>query len=227
MKKIFSLILLYPLALFAQPVTCKISIKITDLTSPAVLYMRMGNHTDTLHTTNGQMTWNKDIDHPQQGVLTIDYTGNKRSDYQPLFLANGHISITISNPDGPYQATVDGLSEAVSYENDLWKPVHLQNEAINELKRDYTDAVNKRSSDTLTRHTLIFEAVKKCFDIPRQFIKTHPTSLLSIEALKYMGNGDPTNADRLNELKALYASLSQKVKESPEGIIYQNKLNLK
>jgi len=149
-----------------------------------------------------------------------------------FYIAPGKISVIIndlSKENPVYSFSINGLQLAIDYETSLRKPVFEYNSLMGGL-RDAIKIANQEGKDTSMLQTKLDEYTKKCFGVPKKFIKENPNSELCIEALKMMGKGDPTVPDGTDELRVLFASLAENIRDGNTGKDYQktlDKLSLK
>ncbi|MBB5437339.1 hypothetical protein HDC92_001007 [Pedobacter sp. AK017] len=137
----------------------------------------------------------------------------------PLYLHSGILKITL---DEHTRIDIGSNSLSMQYQL-LWEKLKPANDLVAKYKKDLLTARQSQSSDTLTILTNISEARKKSFNIPTEFIKNHPSSDVSLEALKMMAKGNPqisSASERYNELFLLFNSLDREVRETSGGTMY-------
>lgn len=86
------------------------------------------------------------------------------------------------------------------------------------------DSLNKRIVEEPSNQELKIDYNKflqECFQIPKDFIKRHPSSILTIQALRMLGSGSLNTPAPIDTLNELFSSLSQDLKESEEGRAYK------
>ena len=226
MKKITLYFLLFsPNILFGQQDSCIVEGQIANFKSNIRITLSIAGNVNEADFREGKFLLTSEVSHPVLAILNIYYQESKRPfDYIPIFLQKGIIYLIISNPDSTFKLLFNGPELSSEYQFNLWEPVKKYNEEMKLLDTKYQYSVKYAISDTSILSGELTLKQKKCWQVPKDYIMRNPTSLVSIEALKFLGNGDPSIPDKIQELQALYNSLSKDIKNSPEGIKYAEKL---
>jgi peroxiredoxin len=230
MKKMFFLLAsAFPVLLAAQSLSFTVNGNVDHLNAPAKAYLTYRTSVktviDTADIVQGVFHFNGKLDEPTQAYLLIDHdgTGVKRSgnDMLPLYLEAGIIKVT--SPDSISNAIITG-SELNNLNQNLLnelKPIEAKQKALYARYKAATPE-QQQSKQFISQIEDEFNAldVEQKATI-KKFIQTHPESLVSLDALKSLGGYTPD----YNEIAPLFASLSDKVKNTQAGKAYGEMLN--
>ncbi len=234
MEKIFLLIsLLIPAGLYAQPGNYTLKGSVANLNEPAKAYLvyssDTGNVTLSSLIKNGSFQFIGHAEDPLAAALVIDHQGiglqelsrSKNPDYISIYLEAG--TIQLASADSIKKASITGSKLSIDYQvltialkpfNDKLLALYAESDAIPEENRNkpevQTDLNKKYEAIQLEQNKVLAE-----------FIKSHPTSLVSMDALKmyYAIYSDMT------EREALFNTLSETVKKSSPGKAYSDLLS--
>ncbi|GAB3284052.1 TlpA disulfide reductase family protein [Larkinella harenae] len=222
--KFFLLIslLLSPALLWAQSSVYKIEGKLGKVPSGAKVYVRYAVertktlHSDSTQVVDGSFIISGTVDQPYYAWLAIDQTPIR------FYLEPG--IITVTSPDSIQNAVVGGSPMNFDHQKlkRLLEPIVQQSAQLEkELQaatpkskedKDFKEAIEKRKE-------AIFDGQNS---IKAQFIKDHPTSMLSLHLLDQYTD---INHD-FTRLKPLFNNLSNTIKNSKLGKEYAKKLAL-
>jgi uncharacterized protein involved in exopolysaccharide biosynthesis len=113
-----------------------------------------------------------------------------------------------------------GMQEIDYFNENVVNKVQTYNAETRKLYADIKAASVNKSADTIALKKQIDEVVRKCFQVPQEFIKAHPSSPYSCRALKMLGKGEPGYPVSVAELERLFNSLSPEIKDSDSGKAY-------
>lgn len=183
-----------------------------------LMYRFNGIRSDSAVITNGTFTLSGTVDMPQRTVLYMSKRGISAKSFAtidqiPVYLENGTIEVT--SPDSLKHAKVGGTP----LNRDLQEFISAQGnipELMTQIRNSYqaeADSVKKnallddyRQMDVLLQTSLI------------GFIKSHPTSLVAVHALRT--NFNPV--DNVELATSLFNSLSDSMKRTPSGLAYND-----
>ncbi|GAA4336474.1 TlpA disulfide reductase family protein [Mucilaginibacter gynuensis] len=208
----------------AQNITYTISGNIGKLNAPAKAFLSYrndaGNVTDSAIIQQGAFSFKGTLPEAVKANLIIAHEGEslrqlKKADYLPVYLENGNIKI--SSSDSAAKATVIGGT------------LNKDNQQLAKVLKPYSDKLKAEATAfyglpkeqqtaeaeaALDKRTEEIEAQQKGVLVP--FIKNHPNSLISLDALKTLGGYFP----EASEVEPLYGALSAAVKKSKAGEQY-------
>ena len=221
MKRILlSAIALLPVLAFAQDTKFTVQGKIGTLNAPAKAYIqyRSAGKTimDSVELKNGEFAFTGVAAAvPSQGYLLLNTagTGMRGSrDYKSIYIEAGTIKVT--GTDLINKATVTGTksnAENEQYQAAL-KPVNDAYEATEAKEKGMTD--EQKNSPEYKRQSWKAEKAVEAQEkvITQKFIKTHPDSYISLNALQSFAY----SSDYV-EIEPLYTSLSPAIKASEGG----------
>lgn len=233
MKSILKyLIILLPFTTFAQEKNCTINVKIDGVPLNGKAFITIGDYRDSINLTDGRIIFKEELAYPILAKLDINYERIKR-DYSEvlLYLNKGQTNITLNPPDSAFKIKVTGEKLGVDFWEKLWAPVREYNNAIGNIQFHLMKERSKTPADTVAIKNYTEQlnvTVIKCFTVPQVYIKANPGSPLSLLAINMLGNGTKDTPLTVQNLSDLYDSLSQAIKNSPDGLKYAQKLeNLK
>lgn len=214
------LIAALPAGLFAQSGAYVLSGKLAPLPATAKAYLYYGGKTDSAAIANGTFAFKGAVETPQKTYLIVNPrgTGIRAAGLQmtELYLEPGKISV--SSRDSLANAVVSG--GPVNSDNiRLKKALEPVNQKMEALQREYEAAGDEKrkskefSDDINKRYESLMDEQKKGY---LAFIKSNPSSLVSLFSIKEYGGAVPDVA----EVEPLYNSLSEKVKTSKAGVDY-------
>jgi thiol-disulfide isomerase/thioredoxin len=222
-KNLIALALLAPCALFAQKEEFSIKGKIGDINSPAKAYLTYrqanGSVTDSSALTDGAFEFKGSITEPVQGVISVNYLGagtkGKNVHRRPIYLETGNIKIKSED-----SLTTARISSNLNADNEKLtaelKPSATKMEAF---MADYFALPPDKQKDSSVRavldkkYNLIDEEQKAAYI---GFIKSHPNSIVSLDALKKFGGSIPDYA----VVAPLFETFSTKLKNTTAGKEY-------
>jgi len=243
--------LVFPSLLFAQKDTCIISGKIehsslkpstvvVDLlgTKPLMRFISAGENftfkisapADSIQIVGVRLTYfdtTGNID--GEGDLYLDtsrifYQKVRLKDMVPLMLAPGEIRLTINDPaEKMLRPKLSGPQNTVDYQEKLSIPVRQINALLDENESKLRRA-RANGEDTIALKIGRTALLKQGFEINKKYIRDNPHSIVSIQALKMMGPGDPLSPKPLGELTILFNTLSPEIRNSKAGFAYLEKL---
>ncbi|WP_111307055.1 TlpA disulfide reductase family protein [Confluentibacter sediminis] len=227
MKKIiFYIILMLPVLVLAQNKTYKITGTLKPIEKFAkahILYLTQNEQFifKSFDIKNGYFEFNGDLDVPVKADLYVQHDSisfnPNAADKLSIYLEPGLVKI-ISNTDSIYNAKVKGTKNTEDYAV-LQKALIPSNKKLSVFKSQFASLPSEKMKDTVVKLELerneetVFEEQKIVLS---NFIKSHPNSIISIDALKTYGGYIPN----LNEIAPLYESLSLQVKNSNLGQEY-------
>lgn len=232
MKKIISatLVGLLPSVLWAQSGSYTIQGQLGAMKAPAKAYLRYGAGTsvklDSTTIQHGKFEFKGSVDSPIKGTLLVDKRGTGLSKTRPtpsisLYLEPG--TVNVSSPDSLKNAVVSGTPLNVDNQK-LEVALKPSTDKMDALMQEYRAATpeqrsKKEFSDALDKRYEAIEAEQKV--VYAQFIKSMPTSLVALDALKSFGGYAP----EYGEVKPVFDGLSDAVKNSKAGQEYAATLN--
>ncbi|MGZ3756596.1 MAG: redoxin domain-containing protein [Mucilaginibacter sp.] len=225
MKKYISIIaLLAPAILHAQTINYTVKGTIGQLDAPAKAYLtyrtESGGFTDSASIQQGHFEFKGSFTNPVKATLTIAHNGERlatlrKRDQLAVYLETAAISITAS--DSVYKAEITG-SKLNTDNLELTKILLPYTNQIKAAENAYL-ALSKEqktaqaSADLDKQIAAIEESQKGGL---AEFIKKHPASLISLDALKTYGGYFP----EASVVEPFYNSLTTEVKSSAAGIQY-------
>jgi len=222
---IFTLLMIIPVLSKAQLTHCSIK-GMVDNKNISYVTLHIGDTMDTAFVEHGMFAFSVTLVDPEFAALYLNYLDeSQKRDLVPVFLQEGALSLIISTSNGVIRVNVTGPVLSVDYEYKLWEPVKQLNVDIQNLNAVYYKEKTDDKPDTTTIHAQLLSKIRECFKIPKDYIRQHPDSQLSLQALTMLGSGDPTSQNGKEELAALFATLSEDVKNSEPGKKYRRTLN--
>jgi peroxiredoxin len=218
-----------PLAMMAQ-VNYTVKGKIGDLHDPAKVYLRYvkdGNPvSDSAILKQGVFTFSGNTAGPVRATLLLYHdgkrpTGGMSTDAQTIYLENGTIQLT--SKDSLKNSLVKGstVNEDFKKLRDALKPVTAKSEQAN---KEYMalSAEQKKDKAFMEEFSKRFEPIsEERRNVYKKFIADNPTSFVSLDNIRMAVGSVP----EYNDIAPIYASLSDKLKSSPEGKQMAEKLN--
>jgi peroxiredoxin len=230
MKQLLAALLLSPGVLLAQKGDFVVKGKIGNLNAPAKLhfvYRQDGvDIKDSTELKDGAFEFKGSVDAPSQAMMVLKHLNppaDPRSrDMIVFYVEKG--TITMTSPDSLYKATFAG-SQINSDNQQLQEALKPVGAMFGELNAEYAAASEEKRGSAEFRQYLdgkvevIRTAEKKLY---LDFIKSHPKSIISLDALQQYAGGMP---DNLGELDSLFNNLDGTVKKSKNGAEYAKLLN--
>ncbi|MCU7548997.1 AhpC/TSA family protein [Chitinophagaceae bacterium LB-8] len=222
-RNLIALALLAPCALIAQQKEFSIKGKIGKVNAPATAYLtyRQANSsvTDSSAVTNGVFEFKGAIDEPVQGVITLNYLGTgtkgKLVHRRPFYLEATRIKINSKD-----SLTTAKISGKINVDNEkLTQALKPSSDKMAAFMADYFALPPDKQKDSSVRAVLdkkynaIDEEQKAAYV---GFIKSHPNTIVSLDALKRFGGATPDIA----VVAPLFESFSESVKNSTAGKEY-------
>ena len=223
MKSIFKYLLLFITSgCFAQD-TCKVSGQIDDPRGDlqGIWLVHDGNQ-EKIPLKGGEFVYCETLAQPKLYELVVEYKHNGHQEW--FYLSRDALKFEISTRDSTLKFTVISPQISKDYEDKLLGPVESLNRQTGIVHRAYLAAKKQHSGDTTELKDKELEAKRKAFNLPQAYIKANPDSPLSIIALNMLGNGEKNSLVSAADLDKLYNSLTDSVKDSPEGREYAAKL---
>src|SRR5215203_4099055 len=197
--KFLAFALVAPVALFAQKGEFSIKGKIGTITAPAKAYLtyRQSNSSivDSSTIQNGTFEIKGEITDPVQGAIVINYHGSgtrgKLVHRRTIYLEAALIEI--KSVDSLSSASVSGSRINADYDK-LVLALKPSTEKMDAFMADYFALPQEKQKDTSVRAVLdkkynaIDEEQKKAYV---SFIKSHPNTIVSLDALKKLGGSIP------------------------------------
>ncbi|WP_345950572.1 TlpA disulfide reductase family protein [Mucilaginibacter sp. PAMB04274] len=224
MKKIIiTALAALPVAVMAQAPagTFTVKGKVGNLSAPAKAYLeyRADGKTidDSVTLKNGEFQFNGTAPAaPVQAYLLLNPAGNglnKSRDYQLIYLEKGTITVQ-SKVDTMKMATVSGTPTNMDNQafRDANKPVNDIYAAMNAKAKAATPQQRESAEFKKEIEAMDKAADEKSEAITKDFVKSHPKSVMSLNLLRNIAYG----ADYA-EIAPLYAALSPSVKSSESG----------
>ncbi|MCD0489896.1 AhpC/TSA family protein [Pedobacter sp. MC2016-14] len=218
-----------PVVLMAQTVNYTIEGKIGTLSSPAKAYLMYEKDgkivTDSANIKQGRFTFTKTSKKTETVVyLSVSKSGRESTkDGKFISFYTDAKKITIVSPDVIENAKVTGgsLNRDEAELNAVIKPIETKITAENKAYENASSTSKKSTvfTSSFEKRTQLLERQKK--QIYKEFIKTHPGSLISLKALKELGGSIPD----LAEIESPFNSLSESVRTSTSGMTYATKIN--
>jgi peroxiredoxin len=213
-----------PLALCAQKGAFTIEGKIGTINAPAKVYLTYrqsnGPITDSALVENGAFEFKGTVAEPVQGTIVLNYLGSgtkgKRVHKRTLYLEAATISI--NSADSLTNATITGSKVNADYDQ-LVKVLKPSTEKMDAFMADYFALPPEKQKDTAIRAVLdkkynaIDEEQKAAYV---GFIKSHPNTIVSLDALKKFGGSIPD----YSVVAPLFESFSKRLKNSASGKEY-------
>jgi len=154
--------------------------------------------------------------------LIVEYKHGGHPEW--FYLSHDRLKFEISTRDSTLKFTVTSPHVSKDYQDKLLAPVQSFNGQTAIAHRAYLAAKKQHLPDTAQLMDKELEAKRKAFNLPQAYIKANPGSPLSIIALNMLGNGEQNSLVSKANLDKLYNSLTDSVKNSPEGRQYAGKL---
>jgi hypothetical protein len=222
-KSVINIILiLFPSLVFAQINTCTIKLSVEGQRQPVSVGLLHKGSSSTHDFGSGTSILIDSITAPGLATLIVNYKNwfPKRNRFD-IYLVPGTIAIKVlTDKDSIGYLEVEGPLITKEY-NDLLT-VRVTNENIKIIK--LKELLKQSGTDTLALIHQIDQEISNCFAVPRNYIRSHQSSPLSIIALQMMGSGDPTNSHPLKDLQQLFDSMKPEIKNSEKGKQYEQNL---
>jgi peroxiredoxin len=225
MKKIFIfLFTLLPALSFAQtgviPSPFIVNGKVGHLNAPARAYIfyKLGANSviDSAVIADGVFKFNGNALDPAQAFVVIDHTGGgsakldpKTADGIPFFLEKGTLALT-SNTDSIAKAVITGspVNDAYAKLTILLTPIKVKAEALRAQENSTPAAQQNTDAYQATDNEKHKELATEQTSILEKFVKDNPDNYVSLLVISELGK-----TQDVSELKPLYESLSQSVKD--------------
>lgn len=223
------ILILLPTVTLAQT-NSNVAIKIGGSPVAGKTIIRLGTKADSISFSHNYFEFNNLVSDRNIAKINIKYSGNesgRKEDIFYVYLAAGHIDIYISPIDSNFEFKPTGSTLTVDYQEKLLGPVNHFNSLVNNINKRLLVEKKEPNPDTSLIKELDIQlaaAVKECFAIPQAYIRAYPDSPLSLTALGMLGNGTKGTPITVADLNRLYNSLTEKIKNSVEGVKYQQKL---
>ena len=223
MRSIFKYLLLFITSTaFAQD-TCKVSGQIEDPKGDLQgMWLVHDGKQEKIPFNDGKWGFCGKLTPSKLYELVVEYKHNGHQEW--FYLSNGELRFEISTRDSTLKFTVTSPQISKEYQEKLLDPVQSFNAQTGIAHREYLAAKKQHSPDTAQLKDKELNAKRKAFNVPQAYIKTNPGSPLSIIALNMLGSGEKNGLVSVADLKKLYISLTDSVKNSPEGRQYAEKL---
>lgn len=229
MKKTFlTLLCTLPVALFAQQ-NYTLTGKIGRLHAPATVYLLHQDNNkiiaDSAKMVNGSFTFKGRIDEPIQARLIVNHTGSgmnkQQTDMLNLYLEPG--IITVQSADSAVHATIGG-SKLNTANMQLQKSLEPLSRKEKILYADYLAATSEQRQSKefmagIEKRDEAIEAEKSV--VLKSFIKSNPSSFLSLAILKSIAN---TSTD-VSDLESTFNALSPALKITKSGREFAQAIN--
>lgn len=221
--------LVLPCVLFAQQIDYNLKGSIKNFNSGGKAYLQYrtdaGTVVDSAEVQQGSFAFKGELPDATKATLTItrnneNYQLQRNADRLALYLENGNINLQAA--DSIAKATVN--AGQLNKDNvELTAALKPYNERLRAEYRAYGSLPKHQQTSQaeaeIEKRVEAIENEQKAVLVP--FIKSHPNSLIALEALKTYGGYFPEAAD----VEPLYTVLSKQVKNSKAGAQYQKWLN--
>lgn len=223
-KLIVTLMLITPLALFAQKGDFTVQGKVGNLNAPAKVYLNYRSATatvlDSVNIANGLFEFHGSVNEPTKATVILSYQGtgprNRTNEAISIYLEKGIIEIT--SPDSLAKAKIVG--PAINTDNEKLK-LTLKPSATK--MTDFMAAYYAMTKEQKEDKAIMADLEKKYTAINDEqqqattsFIKANPNSLVSLDALKKLGGSMPD----YTVVAPLFESFSANLKNTSAGIEY-------
>jgi len=213
------------LTTFAQEITYVIKGTVGHLNHPAKTYLMYndasGKKIDSANIVNGDFIFKGIIDQPRGAVLYISKTGAGFESTDPVYilfyLESGIIEIKTPNTldhavvtGGPINLDNNELNTLLQENNEELRKVH---EAYGAISPEQSNQNNIR--DILDKRNQALVIARKAIYL--KFIKQHPSSMMSLFALK---NYERPVAN-ISDIEPIFNMLSANIRESTAGKSYE------
>lgn len=111
-------------------------------------------------------------------------------------------------------------NEAFIFQSSVVEQVMAYNEENDKIFESLKKAKTAKSIDTVKLNMEMNEVVKKCFQIPQDYIAANPESSYCLQAIRMLGTGTKNSPVQIADLERLFNSLSNEIKDSREGQAY-------
>jgi peroxiredoxin len=224
-KYVFIGLLFIPALLSAQSVNYTLQGRIAKLNTHAKAYLTFrtdaGNIIDSATLQNGSFEFSGTVAEPLKATLAIVHNGEnlrglRNPDQLVIYLEAG--ITTIKTADSVYKASVSGsvLNQANKELTHVLLPYNNQIKAAEASYRALPkEQKTDKAADELDKKTTAIEESQK--DVLAVFIKDHPNSLVSLDALKKYGGYFP----EASVVEPIFNSLSPEVKKTAAGDQYR------
>jgi peroxiredoxin len=229
MKKTFlTLLCTLPVVVFAQQ-NYTLTGKIGSLHAPATAYLLHPENnkiiTDSAKIVNGSFTFKGRVDEPIQARLIVNHTGRGMSKQQTDLL-NFYLEpgvITIQSADSAVHATIGG-SKLNTANVQLQKSLEPISRKEKILYADYLAATSEQRQSKefmagIEQRSEVIESERRV--MLKNFIKSNPSSFLSLLILKSIAN---TSTD-ISELELTLNSLSPALRNTKSGKEFVQSVN--
>jgi len=223
-KQLIIAIWLAPATLMAQKITYTIKGNVGPLNSPAKAYLSYrtdaGNVTDSAAIDKGLFLFKGSLPYALKANLVIAHHGEdlrklRTPDALPIYLETAEISV--KGTDSIYNASISG-SQLNKTNLELTKALKPYNDQVKKLSTAYRalpkEQKDEKAEAAYEKNLADIGELQKSVLAP--FIKAHPNSLVSLDALKTYGGYFP----EASEVEPLYNLLSAQVKNSVLGQQY-------
>lgn len=231
MKKILKTLLLLsalPTALMAQPMNYVVEGKLGNLSAPAKAYFDYTKNgalvTDSVVINHGRFTFRGVSKQPDEIVfLVISKSGKHPSPGGDskfiMFYADAKKISVISAGDDVTKAKITGgiLNRDQTALNAVANPIEDKIKALDKAYES-TSKKSKAFTESYEKESNALEQEKKAIYL--NFIKTHPNSPISLNALKNFGG----NIQDVTEFEPAFNLLSPGIRSSKNGLVYAQKI---
>ncbi|GAA4915448.1 TlpA disulfide reductase family protein [Mucilaginibacter defluvii] len=221
--------LVLPSVLFAQQIDYNLKGSIKNFNSGGKAYLQYrtdaGTVVDSAEVQQGGFAFKGKLPEATKATLTItrdneNFQQKRNADRLAFYLENGNVNLQAA--DSIAKATVN--AGQLNKDNvELTAVLKPYNERLRAEYRAYGSLPKHQQTSQaeaeLEKRVDAIENEQKAVLVP--FIKSHPNSLIALEALKTYGGYFPEAAD----VEPLYTGLSKQVKSGKAGLQYQKWLN--
>ena len=224
-KTILSLMLIAPVALFAQKGDFRLKGEIGKLNAPAKVYLtyRAGtvNVVDSSSINNGKFEFKGTVNDPIKANIVLNHQGSgmrrsKSVESLAFYLESGMIKV--SSPDSLGKAKI--TESKINADNErLKQALKPSDQEMNVFMAEYNAMPSEKQKDEAVRAVLDikYKAIgEKKNAALLNFIKENSGSLISLDAIKTFGGSIP----EYSSVSPLYNSLSAGLKNSTAGKEY-------
>lgn len=191
--------------------------KIGQLNAPAKVYLQTGEATDSATLHQGRFEFKGTTAFPQTATLVLERQGRLQSGWQKKMFGGKMETVYVESPDRQRLFLEPGPVVVTS--PDSVRTAHLTGGSLTADYQHLDEAMKPVAAKMKTAKSQEqFKAISKEYvQAYYAFVKTHPTSWVSLEALQYARQmGPPQYA----EVAPLYAAFTPAQRASPSGQHY-------
>lgn len=171
--------------------------------------------------TNGKFYFQHEI--PTNAHISVFIKLNeKESVGVAVYITGGAINLKVNSDKS---ISITGNRNAIDDYHKLQIPVGELSENVYKSGEIYENARKNNSADSISLKMKYFKAIDMCFQVPQDYIKANPNSIVCLEALRYLGKGKKRGIPiTVSDLERMFLSLNKCIRESVLGRSYAAKL---